>query len=142
MKTISAKKNEVPRQWFIMDADGVVLGRMASKIASVLRGKTKVIYTPHIDTGDFVVVVNAAKVHLTGNKGAKKIYYKHTGYQGHLNEVTADEMRAKKPEKMVELAVKGMLPRGNLGRAMLKKLKVYATAEHPHSAQKPVALSL
>ena len=142
MKTVSAKKNEVERKWFMIDADGKVLGRMASRIASVLRGKHKAVYTPHVDTGDFVVVVNASKVRLTGNKGHDKMYYHHTGWQGHLNEMTADELRAHKPEQIIEKAVKGMLPRGNLGRAMLKKLKVYATAEHPHTAQTPETLAL
>jgi large subunit ribosomal protein L13 len=142
MRTISAKKEEVERKWFIMDADGVVLGRMATRIASVLRGKHKVTYTPHVDTGDFIVVVNASKVRLTGSKGQDKMYYDHTGYQGHLESMNANELRAHKPEKIIELAVKGMLPRGNLGRAMLKKLKVYATAEHPHAAQKPETLAL
>jgi large subunit ribosomal protein L13 len=142
MKTVSAKKNEVQRKWFIVDANDVVLGRMASRVASVLRGKHKVEYTPHVDTGDFVIVVNAEKVKLTGNKEDDKIYYRHTGWQGHLKEATAGRMRERHPEEIVELAVKGMLPRGNLGRAMLKKLKVYRTAEHPHSAQKPEVLSL
>ena len=142
MKTVSAKKNEVARKWFVVDANGVVLGRMASKIASILRGKNKVEYTPHVDTGDFVIVINAEKVKLTGNKEEDKIYYRHTGWQGHLKETPASRMRERHPEQIVELAVKGMLPRGNLGRAMLKKLKVYRDAEHPHSAQKPEALSL
>jgi len=142
MKTVSAKKNEVARKWFVVDASGVVLGRMASKIASILRGKNKVEYTPHVDTGDFVIVINAEKVKLTGNKEEDKIYYRHTGWQGHLKEAPASRMRERHPEQIVELAVKGMLPRGNLGRAMLKKLKVYRAAEHPHSAQKPEALSL
>lgn len=140
MKTISAKKAEVARKWFIVDADGKVLGRMASEIASLLRGKHKPIYTPHVDTGDFVVVVNAGKVQLTGRKNEEKMYYRHTGWQGHLNEMNAATVRARKPELMVKHAVKGMLPRGNLGRAMLKKLKIYSTAEHPHEAQKPEAL--
>ena len=142
MKTVSAKKNEVARKWYVVDANGVVLGRMASKIASILRGKNKVEYTPHVDTGDFVIVINAEKVKLTGNKEEDKIYYRHTGWQGHLKEAPASRMRERHPEQIVELAVKGMLPRGNLGRAMLKKLKVYRAAEHPHSAQKPEALSL
>ena len=142
MKTVSAKKSEVNRKWYVVDANGVVLGRMASKIASILRGKNKVEYTPHVDTGDFVIVINAEKVKLTGNKEESKIYYRHTGWQGHLKETPASRMREKHPEQIVELAVKGMLPRGNLGRAMLKKLKVYRAAEHPHSAQKPEALSL
>jgi large subunit ribosomal protein L13 len=142
MKTVSAKKSEVQRKWFLVDANDVVLGRMASRIASVLRGKHKVMYTPHVDTGDFVIVVNAEKVKLTGNKEEDKVYYRHTGWQGHLKEATAARMREKHPEEIVEIAVKGMLPRGNLGRAMLKKLKVYRTAEHPHSAQKPEVLPL
>ncbi len=142
MKTASAKKDEVKRQWFIIDADGKVLGRMASKIASVLRGKHKVEYTPHVDTGDFIIVVNASKVKLTGSKETDKMYYRHTGWQGHLKSTTAAGMRAKHPEKIVELAVKGMLPRGTLGRAMLKKLKVYGAGEHPHEAQQPQALAV
>ena len=141
MKTVSAKKGEVARKWFIVDADGKVLGRMASRIATILRGKNKVEYTPHVDTGDFVVVVNAAKVRLTGSKEDDKMYYKHTGWQGHLNEMPASELRARHPERMVQVAVKGMLPRGTLGRAMLKKLKIYPTGEHPHAAQKPETLS-
>ena len=142
MKTVSAKKENVEHRWFIMDADGKVLGRMASRIATVLRGKHKAIYTPHVDTGDFVVVVNANKVRLTGKKESDKMYYHHTGWQGHLNEMPACAVRESDPERLVHDAVKGMLPRGNLGRAMLKKLKIYATAEHPHAAQKPETLSL
>ncbi len=142
MKTVSAKKNEVERKWFIVDAEEKVLGRLASQVASVLRGKHKVIFTPHVDTGDFVVVVNAEKIRLTGSKEEQKYYYHHTGWQGHLNAESAAEKRAKKPEDIIKIAVKGMLPRGNLGRAMLKKLKVYAGGEHPHAAQKPDVLSV
>ena len=142
MKTISAKSNEVKRKWFVIDADGIVLGRMASKIAGILRGKHKVEYTPHVDTGDFVVVINAGKVKLTGSKDADKMYYHHTGWQGHLKEATAARVRERHPERIVQVAVKGMLPRGTLGRAMLKKLKVYGTGEHPHAAQQPEVLGL
>ncbi|MBN1962941.1 MAG: 50S ribosomal protein L13 [Deltaproteobacteria bacterium] len=142
MKTVSAKKNEVKRKWFVVDADGKVLGRMATKIASVLRGKHKVEYTPHTDTGDFVIVVNASKVKLTGNKENDKMYYHHTGWQGHLNSASASTVRAKHPERIIEAAVKGMLPRGTLGRAMLKKLKVYGEGEHPHKAQLPEVMPL
>ncbi len=142
MKTISAKKADVTQKWFVVDADGKVLGRMASKVASVLRGKHKVQYTPHVDTGDFVVIVNAGKVKLTGKKLERKNYYHHTGWQGHIFDETAGELLERKPEELVMLAVKGMLPRGNLGRAMLKKLKIYRTGEHPHEAQKPESLSV
>ena len=142
MKTISAKKHEVVRKWYLVDADGKVLGRMASKIASILRGKHKVAYTPHVDTGDFVVVVNTERVKLTGKKEEAKVYYHHTGWQGHLKSAPAARMRERHPERIIEIAVKGMLPRGNLGRAMLKKLKVYRAGEHPHAAQKPETLSV
>jgi large subunit ribosomal protein L13 len=142
MKTAMAKKEDVARKWFIVDAKGKVLGRMASSIASVLRGKHKTDYTPHVDTGDFVIVINAGEVRLTGNKLEDKKYYHHTGWQGHIEDETAAELRARKPEQMVTLAVKGMLPTTTLGRHMLKKLKVYSGSEHPHAAQQPQPLNI
>ena len=140
--TKHANEATVQRNWYVVDGTNQTVGRMCARIAAILRGKNKVEYTPHVDTGDFVIVINAEKVKLTGNKEEDKIYYRHTGWQGHLKEAPASRMREKHPEQIVELAVKGMLPRGNLGRAMLKKLKVYRAAEHPHSAQKPETLSL
>ena len=132
-----AKANEVERKWYVIDAEGKVLGRLASEIASVLRGKRKPIFTPHVDCGDFVIVINADKVVLTGDKLNQKIHAYHTGYPGGRREVVYAEMMAKRPEKVIELAVKGMLPKSRLGRQMIKKLKVYAGAEHPHAAQSP-----
>lgn len=132
-----AKANEVERKWYVIDAEGKVLGRLASEIASVLRGKRKPIFTPHVDCGDFVIVINADKVVLTGDKLNQKIHAYHTGYPGGRKEVVYAEMMAKRPEKVIELAVKGMLPKSRLGRQMIKKLKVYAGAEHPHAAQSP-----
>ena len=132
-----AKANEVERKWYVIDAEGKVLGRLASEIASVLRGKRKPIFTPHVDCGDFVIVINADKVVLTGNKLNQKIHAYHTGYPGGRKEVVYAEMMAKRPEKVIELAVKGMLPKSRLGRQMIKKLKVYAGPEHPHAAQSP-----
>ena len=131
------KKEEVVRNWYVIDAEGVSLGRVASKAANILRGKHKPTYTPHVDCGDFVIVVNASKVNLTGNKMTDKIYYDHSGYTGGLRERTAREMIEKYPVEMVERAVKGMLPKTRLGRQMYKKLFVYEGAEHPHMAQKP-----
>lgn len=142
MKTQFAKREEVERKWYVVDAKDMVLGRLASKIATYLRGKTKPIFTPNVDTGDFVIVVNAEKIRLTGKKLDKKIYYHHTGYPGGLKEQTARERLSKSPEKMIIDAVKGMLPKNRLGRAMLKKLKVYRGNEHPHAAQKPELLTL
>ncbi len=132
-----AKANEVERKWYVIDAEGKVLGRLASEIASVLRGKRKPIFTPHVDCGDFVIVINADKVVLTGDKLNQKIHAYHTGYPGGRKEVVYAEMMAKRPEKVIELAVKGMLPKSRLGRQMIKKLKVYAGPEHPHAAQAP-----
>jgi len=132
-----AKTNEVERKWYVIDAEGKVLGRLASEIASILRGKKKPIFTPHVDTGDFVIVINADKVVLTGNKLNQKIHAYHTGYPGGRREVVYSEMIQKRPERVIELAVKGMLPKNRLGRKMIKKLKVYAGAEHPHTAQTP-----
>ncbi|MDD5724250.1 MAG: 50S ribosomal protein L13 [Syntrophales bacterium] len=135
MKTYSAKKEDVARDWYLVDADGKVLGRLAVEIARRLRGKHKPVYTPHIDTGDFIVVVNAEKVSLTGNKLTDKTYYHHSGYPGGLKSTTADKLLAEKPEEVLRGAVKGMLPKNSLGRQMLKKLKVYKGDKHPHEAQ-------
>ena len=142
MSTVSAKKNEVARQWFIVDASGVVLGRLATKVASVLKGKHKTIYTPHVDTGDFVVVINADKVQLTGKKLDDKQYFHHTGYPGGLKAITAGKLLKTKPEDVIKTAVKGMLPKNPLGRDMILKMKVYSGSEHPHDAQKPQALKI
>ncbi|MDQ0340220.1 large subunit ribosomal protein L13 [Caldalkalibacillus uzonensis] len=140
--TYMAKPNEVERKWYVVDAEGQTLGRLASKVASILRGKHKPEYTPHVDTGDFVIVINADKVHLTGDKLNKKIYYRHSRYPGGLKQFTAAEMLKNKPERVIELAVKGMLPKGRLGRKQGKKLFVYAGSEHPHQAQKPEVIEL
>ena len=140
MKTFMASPSTIERKWYVVDATGYTLGRLASEIAKVLRGKNKPIYTPHIDTGDYVIVVNADQIQVSGKKMEQKIYYSHSDYVGGMKETTLKEMMAKKPEKVVELAVKGMLPKGPLGRSMLKKLHVYAGAEHPHAAQKPEEL--
>lgn len=143
MKTYFARKEEgLDRKWYVIDADGKVLGRLASRVARILRGKEKPQFTPHVDTGDFVVVVNAEKVKLTGKKMAEKIYYRHSGYIGGLKARTAQELLAQKPEEMIRLAVKGMLPKNRLGNQLLGKLKVYRGAEHPHGAQKPLHLEL
>ena len=141
MKTFSAKPAEVERKWFVIDAEDVVLGRLASQIAMILRGKHKPIYTPHIDTGDHVVVINAEKVALTGNKRNDKTYYWHTGYPGGIKERTADKiLDGNHPERVIVKAVERMVPRNPLGRAQMKKLRVYAGAEHPHEAQQPEVL--
>ena len=142
MKTFMAKKEEIEKKWYIVDASDKVVGRLATKIATILRGKHKPIYTPHVDTGDFVIVVNAGKVKFTGNKLNKKKYYKHTGYMGGLKETTAKEMLEKKPEEVIRHAVKGMLPKNRLGRKLLKKLKIYRGEEHPHQAQQPEKLEI
>ena len=142
MKTYSAKKESVEHKWYVVDAEDKVLGRLASEVAKILRGKHKPIYTPHVDTGDHVIVINASKIHLTGKKLKDKMYYRHTGYPGGLRSDTAGELLAKKPEMLVEKAVKGMLPKNRLGRAMFKKLKVYTGEDHPHKAQGPVPLEL
>ena len=136
------KKEEVVRNWYILDASEANLGRLATKAAHLLRGKHKTTYTPHIDCGDFVIVVNASKVNLTGNKLDDKIYYNHSGHTGGLRERTAREMKEKYPEEMIERAIKGMLPKGRLGRQMYRKLFVYAGEEHPHMAQKPVKMDI
>lgn len=141
MKSFIQKPHEVDRKWFVVDAEGQTLGRLATQVATVLRGKHKPTYTPHVDCGDFVVIVNAEKIVLTGKKLDQKKYRWHTGYVGHLRERTARQMIANKPEEVVHLAVKGMLPKNSLGRQMIKKLKVYAGPEHNHSAQKPESLT-
>ena len=142
MKTYSAKPHEVEQNWLIVDAEGQTLGRMATAIATRLRGKHKAEYTPHVDTGDYVVVINAEKVKVTGNKAKDKLYHSHSGYPGGLKSVPFESLIDKTPEKVIKLAVKGMLPRTPLGRTMFKKLKVYAGSEHPHGAQQPQALEL
>lgn len=142
VKTFQAKKEELDHQWYLVNAKGKVLGRMASELAKILRGKKKSTYTPHLDTGDFVVVVNAEKVVLTGKKMKDKIYYRHTGYPGGIREMSAEKLLAKKPTEMIRIAVKGMLPKNSLGRQMLRKLKVYAGPHHPHEAQRPIPLEL
>ena len=142
MKTISAKAETVKRDWFIVDATDKTLGRLCSEIAVRLRGKHKTVYTPHVDTGDYIVVVNAAKVHTTGNKLEDKKYHRFTGYVGNLKTTSLKNLLAAHPERVIEIGVKGMLPKNPLGRAMFKKLKVYAGAEHPHTAQQPKALEL
>jgi large subunit ribosomal protein L13 len=140
MKTFVAKEHEIDKKWYLVDASNKILGRLASEIATILRGKHKAIFTPHMDAGDYVIVVNADKVALSGAKLAKKIYYRHSGYVGGLKETTARQMIEKKPENLIKLAVKGMLPKTSLGRRQLKKLKIYAGPSHPHQAQQPVNL--
>ncbi|MDA3128950.1 50S ribosomal protein L13 [Aliibacillus thermotolerans] len=135
--TYMAKPNEVERKWYVIDAEGQTLGRLSSEVASILRGKHKPQYTPHVDTGDYVIVINAEKIQLTGNKLRDKKYYRHSQYGGGLKETPAAEMLQKKPERMIELAVKGMLPKGPLGRKQAKKLYVYSGSEHKHQAQQP-----
>lgn len=142
MSTQVISKSDVQRAWFVIDLDGKVLGRAATEIARVLRGKHKAIYHPSVDTGDFVVVVNADKVNFTGNKLGDKMYYHHTGYPGGIRSINAEKLLAKKPEEIIKKAVKGMLPKNKLGRQMFRKLKVYAGADHPHAAQQPKELSL
>ncbi|MCU6747430.1 MULTISPECIES: 50S ribosomal protein L13 [Lachnospiraceae] len=141
MKTYMANPDKIERKWYVVDAEGCTLGRLASEIAKVLRGKNKPEYTPHIDTGDYVIVVNAEKVKVTGKKLQQKIYYNHSDYVGGMRETTLAEMMNKKPEKVIELAVKGMLPKGPMGRDMIKKLHVYAGPEHANQAQKPEVLT-
>src|SRR5918997_3003892 len=137
MKTWNAKPGEVARKWYVVDAEGKTLGRLATQIADTLRGKRKPEYTPHVDTGDFVIVINAEKIRVTGDKLAQKTYYRHSGYPGGIKSRTLAEMLDRKPEEVIRKAVKGMLPRSRLGRAQLRKLKIYAGPEHPHAAQKP-----
>ncbi len=142
MKTVSTKPAEVKREWFVVDAEGLTLGRMATEIARRLRGKHKPEYTPHVDTGDYIVVINADKVRVTGNKAKAKNYYRHTGYPGGLRSMSFEKMMDHAPERPVQFAVKGMLPRGPLGRSMFAKLKVYAGNTHPHAAQQPQELKI
>jgi large subunit ribosomal protein L13 len=142
MTTVSAKPAEVRREWFVVDAEGKTLGRLASEIASRLKGKHKPIFTPHVDTGDYIVVVNAEKVRVTGNKMTDKMYHHHTGYIGNLKSINLEKLLVKAPERVIETAVRGMLPRSPLGRAMMKKLKVYAGPEHQHAAQQPQPLEI
>jgi large subunit ribosomal protein L13 len=142
MKTFSAKPAEVKRDWYVIDADGKTLGRLSTEIARRLRGKHKAEYTPHVDTGDYIIVVNAEKIRVTGTKERDKIYYKHTGYIGNMKSISLGKLREKKPERIIETAVKGMLPKNPLGRAMFKKLKVYAGPSHQHQAQQPLALEI
>ena len=142
MDTFMAKKSDVIRNWYVIDAEGKNLGRVATKAATILRGKHKAIYTPHVDCGDYVIIINAEKVNLTGNKLDQKMYYNHSGYPGGLRERNAREMIENYPEEMMERAIKGMLPKGRLGRAMAKKLFVYRGSEHKHEAQKPIAMEI
>ncbi len=142
MKTFVAKEQDVPKKWYVVDAKDKVLGRLATQIAMRLRGKHKPVFTPHADTGDFVVVINADKVALTGKKWGKKIYYHHTGYVGGLKQITAEKLLEKKPEDILRFAVKGMLPKNSLGRRQLKKLKIYVGTDHPHEAQQPEILEI
>lgn len=142
MKTFSAKPEEVVRDWYLIDASGKTLGRLATEVARRLRGKHKPEYTPHVDTGDYIVIVNADKVQVTGNKAQDKMYHHHTGYIGNLKSISFEKLLAKKPEKIIETAVKGMLPKNPLGRAMFRKLKVYAGPQHNHAAQQPKPLEL
>ena len=142
MKTFSAKAEDVNRDWFVVDAADKTLGRLASEIAHRLRGKHKAEYTPHVDTGDYIVVVNAEKIRVTGAKTTDKMYHRHTGYPGGLKSISFEKLIDKAPERVIQGAVKGMLPRNPLGRAMFKKLKVYAGSEHPHTAQQPQALNI
>ena len=141
MQTYMANPDKIERKWYVVDADGCTLGRLASGVASVLRGKNKPQFTPHVDTGDYVIIVNADKIKVTGKKLEQKIYYNHSDYVGGMRETTLKEMLAKKPERVIELAVKGMLPKGPLGREMYSKLFVYAGPEHKHAAQKPEVLT-
>ncbi|WP_447529031.1 MULTISPECIES: 50S ribosomal protein L13 [unclassified Vreelandella] len=142
MKTFSAKPQSVQRDWYVVDATDKTLGRLATEIARRLRGKHKPEFTPHVDTGDYIVVINAEKVQVTGKKATDKNYYRHTGYPGGLRSMTFNQLRDHAPERIIEFAVKGMLPKGPLGRAMHAKLKVYAGAEHPHAAQQPLELNI
>jgi large subunit ribosomal protein L13 len=142
MGTYSAKQEDIKRTWHVVDANGKTLGRLATVVASVLKGKTKPIYTTHVDTGDFVIVVNADKVHLTGRKLEQKTYYSHSGYPGGLKSVTAGTLMKNNPEEVVKMAVEGMLPKTRLGKQMLSKLKVYAGDKHPHAAQQPVEMKI
>ena len=141
-KTYSAKAEEIERTWYVVDAEGKTLGRLATEVARILRGKHKPIYTPHVDTGDYVIIVNAEKIRVTGKRLDQKMYYRHSGYMGGLKETSLRTMLDKHPERVLQLAVKGMMPKNRLGRKMYKKLKVYAAPDHPHGAQKPQPLEL
>jgi large subunit ribosomal protein L13 len=142
MTTVSAKPAEVRREWYLVDAEGKTLGRLATEIARRLKGKHKPIFTPHVDTGDYIVVVNAGKVRVTGNKLQDKMYYRHTGYVGNMKSISLEKLLAKAPERVIETAVKGMLPRNPLGRSMMKKLRVFGGPDHPHQAQQPKPLEI
>ena len=142
MKTVSAKKESVTREWYVVDATGKTLGRLSTEIANRLRGKHKPEFTPHVDTGDYIVVVNAEKVKVTGNKTTDKVYHHHTGYPGGIKSITFDKLIDKAPERIIEKAVKGMMPKNKLSRSMMTKLKIYAGSEHPHSAQQPTPLEI
>ncbi len=142
MRTISAREQDVERDWYIVDAQGQTLGRLATRVATILRGKHKPIYTPHVDCGDYVIIVNAEKIHVTGQKMSQKKYYRHSGYPGGLREVVLRDQLKKFPDRVLESAVRGMLPKSRLGRRMFKKLKVYAGPNHPHDAQQPKSLEL
>jgi large subunit ribosomal protein L13 len=142
VRTFSAKKEEIEREWFVVDAEGQTLGRLATRIATILKGKHKPIYTPHLDCGDFVIVINADKVRVTGRKMDQKFYYRYSGYPGGLSQISLRDQLARFPERVVHAAVRGMLPKNKLGRQMIKKLKVYAGDEHPHQAQQPKPLEL
>ncbi len=142
MKTFSAKPQDIERKWFVVDAQGQTLGRLATRIATLLRGKHKPVYTPHMDCGDYVIVVNADKIHVTGQKLEQKMYYRHSGYPGGLRQVTLRRQLQVHPDRVIEAAVRGMLPKNRLGRKMFKKLKIYAGPKHPHEAQQPTALEL
>jgi large subunit ribosomal protein L13 len=142
MKTYQAKKEDIEHKWYLVNAEGKVLGRLSTELAKILKGKNKPTYTPHVDTGDFVIVVNAGKITLTGKKMKDKIYYHHTGYPGGIKEMSAEKLLARKPTEMIRMAVRGMLPKNSLGRQMLRKLKIYAGPKHPHEAQDPISLEL
>lgn len=142
MKTYTVKPGDIKRQWHVVDADGKTLGRLASRIAAILKGKNKPIYTPHADVGDYVIVINADKIHVTGRKMLQKVYHRHSGYPGGLKSINLRDLLQRHPTRAIELAVKGMLPKNRLGRRMFKKLKVYAGSEHPHQAQEPQVLEL
>ncbi len=142
MKTFSAKEEQIKSKWYMIDANGEILGRLAVKVATIIRGKHKPTFTPHVDTGDYVVIVNAGKVRLTGNKLKDKIYYHHTGYPGGIRKISAEKLLQKKPEELLKEAIKGMLPKNSLGRKIFKKAKIYASADHPHEAQQPEVLAL
>ena len=142
MKSFSAKPETVKRDWYVVDATGLTLGRLATEVASRLRGKHKPEYTPHVDTGDYIVIVNAEKIQVTGNKAQDKMYYSHTGFPGGLKSINFEKLNQRAPERIIEIAVKGMLPKNPLGRAMYRKMKVYAGANHPHAAQQPQELKI